>query len=329
MSDMSFDNSNNIKRLNLALLIFFTVLFLVFAVFMPLFGVVGLAVLPVPATLLILRGRIRDGIICAVIACLLLMFMDYVLVPVAIVLIIAISFIYRKSIDGDRNKLFTVGSIFLVFCGVLFLYVALVSAVNRTNFVGELFNSYNAYVDQMPDDKFLLGYASLFSIDRSQFDLILQQLQDVFRFIPYVMPGILIVLFTIVSVVNYMASSTVLRKYDVDIEPFLSFKKWDIPWYWCWGAILGLILILVPSTGRYFDRVIDIVGFNLIIIFGLLYLVLGVSVLWGIFERFKITLVWRVFFLITLSLFFGFAALILPFLGLIDIWVNFRRLKRG
>jgi len=326
---MSFDNSNNIKRLNLALLIFFTVLLLIFTIFMPLFGIVGLAFLPVPATLLIIRGRIRDGIICAVIACLLLLFLDYALVPVAIILIVAVSFIYRKSIDGSRSKLFTVGSIFLVFCGVLFLYVALASAANRTNFAGELFNSYNAYIDQMPEDKFLLGYANLLSMDQSQFDLILKRLQDIFRFIPYVVPGILIVLFTIVSVVNYMASSTVLRKYNIDIEPFLSFKKWDIPWYWCWGAILGLILVLVPSTGRYLDKIADIAGFNLIIVFGLLYLVLGISVLWGIFERFKITFVWRVFFLIILGLFFGFAALILPFLGLMDIWINFRRLKRG
>ncbi|PIU28346.1 MAG: hypothetical protein COT09_05215, partial [Candidatus Hydromicrobium americanum] len=94
---MSFDNLKNIKieRLNLALLTLFTFLSLVFTIFVPFIGIVGLALLPVPATLLILCGRIRDGTICAVIACIVLIILDYIIAPVAVILIIAVSFIYR------------------------------------------------------------------------------------------------------------------------------------------------------------------------------------------------------------------------------------------
>ena len=328
---MSFDNLKNIKieRLNLALLTLFTFLSLFFAAFIPFFGIIGVALVPVPATLLVLCGRIRDGIICAVIACLILIYPDYILAPVAAVLIIVVSFIYRNSISKDKSKLFTISGIFLVFCGAALLYIILVSAIGRINFVSELFSRYNSYIDGMPTNQFISGYASLLSIDQSQFDLILKQTQNILRFIPYIAPGILIVSFVIVSVINYAATSAVLRRYNINIKPFLSFNELDLPWYYCWGAILGLVLVLVPSTGQNFDKLVNIIGFNLIIIFGLLYLVLGISVLWGILERFKVPFIWRISIFIMLGLFLGFAILILPFLGLIDIWVNFRRLKRG
>ncbi len=328
---MSFDNLKNTKigRLNLVVLTVFTFLSVVFAAYIPFFGIIGMVLVPVPATLLVLCGRIRDGIICAVVACLVLIYPDYMLAPVAAVLIIAISLIYRNSINKDKSKLFTIGSIFLAFCGAVLLYIILESAVSGANFVSEFFKNYNTYIDQISSDQFISGYTGLLLIDQSQLDDIFNQVRDILKFIPYIVPGILVVLFSFISVINYIVTYAVLRRYNIHIKPFLSFKEWELPWYYCWGAILGLVLVLIPSGGQSLSKIIDIIGFNLIIIFGLLYLVLGVSVLWGILERFRVTFVWRVGIFVIMGLFFGFAILILPFLGLIDIWVNFRRLNRG
>jgi len=71
-----------------------------------------------------------------------------------------------------------------------------------------------------------------------------------------------------------------------------------------------------------------VLGFNLVIIFGALYTVLGISVLWGIFIRFKLALVVRIIITAFLLFFFGIALIVVPLIGLIDIWVNFRKLKR-
>ena len=327
---MSFDNLNNTKakKLNLVILTLITTISLVLIAYMPFFGIIGLALIPVPATLLVLRGRIRDGIICAVISCIILLLLDYILAPIAIILIVAVSFIYRRFIGKNKSKIFIVTSVFLVFCGAVLLYVVLASAVSRINFIGEILKNYNVYVDQIADDRLVLGYADLLSIEQSQLDSIIQQTHDILRFFPYVVPGFLIASFVMASVINYIASSKMLKKYNVDIEPFLSFKEWDLPWYYCWGAIIGLVLVLIPSTGSNIDLIIDIAGFNLIAVFGLLYLVLGISVLWGIFERFKVSIILRIIILVIVGLFIGFTIFILPFLGLIDIWVNFRKLKR-
>jgi len=327
---MSFDNLNNTKakKLNLVILTLITTISLVFIVYMPFFGIIGLALIPMPATLLVLRGRIRDGIICAVISCIILLLLDYILAPIAIILIVAVSFIYRRFIGKNKSKIFIVTSVFSVFCGAVLLYVVLASVVSRINFIGEILKNYNVYIDQIADDRLVLGYADLLSIEQSQLDSIIQQTQDILRLFPYVVPGFLIVSFVMASVINYIASSKMLKKYNVDIEPFLSFKEWDLPWYYCWGTIIGLVLVLIPSTGSNIDLIIDIAGFNLLVVFGLLYLVLGISVLWGIFERFKVSIILRIIILVIVGLFIGFTIFILPFLGLIDIWVNFRKLKR-
>jgi uncharacterized protein YybS (DUF2232 family) len=327
---MSFDNLNNskAKKINLAILILITTIILIFAAFVPLSGIIGLALVPVPATLLVLSGRVRDGIICATVSCIVLFFLDYIIAPVAMILIIAVSFIYRRFIDRNKSRLFIVTSVFSSFCGAAVIYVVLTSAVSRINFITEVLKNYNVYVDQMTDDQLVLSYASLLSIDQSQLDLVIQQVQDTLRFFPYIVPGILISLFAVASVINYIASSKVFKKYYIDIEPFLSFKEWDLPWYYCWGAIMGLTLVLIPTTGSSVDLIIDIAGFNLLVVFGLMYLILGIAVLWGLFERFRVSIMLRVIILIVVGLFIGFTIFILPFLGLIDIWANFRRLKR-
>jgi len=94
--------------------------------------------------------------------------------------------------------------------------------------------------------------------------------------------------------------------------------------------------VLIPDIGSSIDGgsgaidiAIDILGYNLIIIFGMLYTVLGISVLWGIFVRFKTRFIIKVMIGIFLLFFFGFALIIFPVLGLIDIWANFRKLKRN
>jgi uncharacterized protein YybS (DUF2232 family) len=326
---MSFDNlsNNKIKKLNLALLALFTFLSLVIVFIVPFIGIIGLAILPIPATLLVISGRIRDAIISAVLGVILLFFLNYILAIIIIIIIIAVSFSYKFYIEQNKSIKFIIVRILIIFLAAGFLYIVIVSAVNRVNFIRETLNSYNNYIDNISSNSILKDYAGLMMVDSVQFESVLSQTQYVMRFIPYLLPGIFIVCLTSIGIINYQFSHTILKKYDTKIKPLPLFKNWDIPWYWCWGIILGLILILIPSFNSSIDKLIDVVGFNLLIIFGMLYFVLGVSVSWGLFERFKIGMVWRVVILIVISLFMGLI-IILPIMGLFDTWINFRRLKR-
>lgn len=319
---------SKIDSLNLALLTFFTLLSLALAIFIPFFGVAGMILLPVPATILINGGRIRDGIICAAVACIILIFMDFVLMPVVAISIVIISFIYKNSISRDKSKFFIISSIFFTFCGAAVLYFLINSAVHRVNYAVEIIKNYNSYIDWIFGEEFISEYSKLFFIDSSQFKSILEQMRGVFKFIPYIIPGLLIFLFSFTGVINYIVTSRVLRRFDISIKPFTPFKNWDVPWYYCWGAILSLVLILIPYGGQNISKILDIAGFNLLAVFGPMYFILGISVVWGLMEKFKVPPVWKIIIFIIMGLFSGFTVLIIPFMGLIDVWVNFRRLKR-
>jgi len=326
---MSFDNlsNNKIKKLNLALLALFTFSSLVIVFIVPVIGIIGLAILPIPATLLVISGRIRDAIISAVLGVVLLFFFNYILAIIIIIIIIAVSFSYRFYIEQNKSLKFIIIGIFIIFLAAGLLYIMIVSAVNRVNFIRETLNGYNNYIDNISSDSILKDYAGLMMIDDTQFEIVLSQTQYILRFIPYLLPGIFMVCLASIGIINYQFSHTILKKYNTKIKPLPLFKNWDIPWYWCWGIILGLILILIPSFNSSMDKLIDVVGFNLLVIFGMLYFVLGVSVLWGLFEKFKIRIIWRAVILVVISLFMGLV-IILPIVGLFDTWINFRRLKR-
>jgi uncharacterized protein YybS (DUF2232 family) len=319
---------SKIDSLNLALLTFFTLLSLALAIFIPFFGAAGMILLPVPATILINGGRIRDGIICAAVACIFLIFMDFILMPVVAILIVIISFIYKNSICRNKSKFFIISSIFFTFCGAAVLYLLINSAVYRTNYAVEIIKNYNSYIDRVFGEEFISEYSKLFFLDSVQFKRILEQTRSVFEFIPYIIPGLLIFLFSFTGLINYIITSRVLRRFDIDIKPFTLFKNWDIPWYYCWGVILSLVLILIPYGGQNISKILDIAGFNLLAVFGPLYFILGISVVWGLMEKFKVPPLWKIIIFIIMGLFSGFTVLIIPFIGLIDVWVNFRRLKR-
>jgi|GEM_PF-675846 len=334
---MSFDNLSGIKtkKLNLGLLILFTFLALVFSSFVPGLGLLGVALLPIPTVLLVIMGRMRDGIICATASCLVLLAIDYILAPVTIVLIISVAFIYRWAIENKKTYWQVIITVLSAFFAAIILYIILFSAFYRVNFFSEALAGYNEYIDGLMDDSFLEAYSSLMMFDRAQMGEIIAQTQSILRFVPRILPGILAISFGVVSGLNYAFSVKIFKRYQIEIKPLAPFIKWDLPWHYVWGIIIGLVLVLIPEMGSTagngtstVNTVIDIVGYNLIIIFGFLYLILGVSVFFGIFTRFKVGIVWKILIFASLWFFFAFALIVFPLLGLIDIWANLRKLKR-
>jgi uncharacterized protein YybS (DUF2232 family) len=328
MALVNIDNEK-LKKLNLALLVFLTLIALVFSILMPGIGIVGAALVPLPATLLLLGGRIRDSIICSVLGIILLSLMDYIMAVVLMIVVIAIAFNYRNTVENNKSVLKTISVIFGIFCAAVFLYIALFSAINRVNYIGQALTGFNEYVDGLAADPMLSGYSSLIAVDSAQLDILVKQIQDIMRFIPRILPGVGVVSLALISMLNYIFSFQFFKRYRIELRPLRSFIKWDLPWYFCWGMIIGLVLLLVPSMGGSMDRVLDTISYNLLIIFGALYLVLGISVLAGLFVKFKLSFILRIVILALLGFFIGFTIFLVPLMGLIDIWANFRKLKRA
>jgi len=334
---MPFDNLSgiNTKKFNIWLFILLTFLALMATLLIPGLGLLGAALLPVPASLMVIMGRVRDGIICAAVPCLILFLFGYILPPVMIAFIVVVAFSYRYAVEKRWLAWRTIGAVFASFIGAVILYLILYMLFYGFGSLAEISGTYDAYIESMGDDPVFSSYAAIMMADGPELDAVLEQTQSLLLFLPRILPGIIAVSFALISLVNYVVSANIFKRNEIDIKPFRPFIAWDLPWYYVWGVILGLILVLVPEMGgtidgspAFIDRAVDVLGFNLVIIFGSLYAVLGISVLWGIFARFKLGLLIRVIIIAVLWFFFGIALFIFPLMGLIDIWANFRKLKR-
>ena len=330
MSLESFDNINDAgpKKVNIVFMILLTFAALAATVFLPFFGFVGLAFMPVPAALLISLKRYRDALICAIAGIIIMFIFNYLLAIVLIAAIAAITFYYRSILAKNRKVIYSILCIFGVFAASILLYLLIDSAIFNHNSVKQMLLTYNDYVKSISSDPVLDYYKSLFTADSSQMEALLKQTQEVLLFIPKLAPGLLIVFVGLSAVFNYYFTFLFFKKNGVSIEQPAAFKEWDIPWYFCWGVIAGIVCVIVPQFSSLYDGIIDIIGYNLLVVFGFLYLMLGASTLWGLLERFKIRNAIKIFILAIIFLFFGFI-IVLPVLGLIDIWANFRKLNRG
>jgi uncharacterized protein YybS (DUF2232 family) len=326
---MPLDNLNNLqtRKVNLGFLILFTLLALAVTIFLPFISFISLAVLPVPTALLVLSKRFRDAIICAIAGILLLFIFDYVSAIAITTVIVAISFGYRYFVDKDKSPIVSIIVIFFIFMGAIIIYIAISIAISR-GFLKDIIKGYGDYVNNLPNDPLIKNYQALVGLSSEQFKQVLEQIQSILKFIPYLLPALGVVFLGIVSVINYYVSSIIFKRYNINIKQLPNLKYWDLQWYLCLGIIAGIILVIIPKFSTSFNNIIVISGYSLIIIFGILYLILGIAVIWGIFDRFNTQNSLR-YIILALIVFIPGLMLLLPLLGLIDIWANFRKLNRS
>lgn len=327
---MPFDNLNNVqtRKLNLALLILFTFLAMLAMAFLPFLGFVTAALVPIPTVLLILSNRLRDGIICAIAGIIVFFILDYSLAITILVLLIAVSIAYRYFLNKNKKTFFSITIIFLIFLGAILLYTAINFVISGGMLFKDLIKNYSSLVNNLSNDPIVKTYQSLTGADSQQINLILNQMKSILNFIPYLIPAIIIVLVGAAAIINYYGTSAISKRYNMILKQLPDLRIWDLPWYLCWGIILGIILVIIPQIGSNFSKMINAAGYSMIIIFGALYLVLGIAVIWGIFVRFNTSIYLRLIMLAVVIFAPGIIVLI-PLVGLIDIWANFRKLKRS
>ncbi len=326
---MSFDNFNNKnKKLNLFILVLLTFIVIMVMVIMPFTGYLGWALMPIPATLLVLTGRKRDGVICAVLGTVTLLFLNYILAGVILTTILGTAFAYlklnREGALPGRYILYIVS----VFIGASVLFIGIISLVGGTNPLGNFMEDYRSYIMELERAPVIAGYGSMMGIEGQQFSHMLEQTRNMLMFMPYLLPGMWAVFMSMAGVINYALSSAIGSRYGIKLKKLPPLGEWDLPWYTVWGLIAAIAFFLVPTFTETDAMLFYVLGANLAIIFGFVYFVLGIAVIWGLFNRFRLQIIWRIIILMSLFLFFALI-LIVPILGLVDIWLNLRKLERA
>lgn len=143
--------------------------------------------------------------------------------------------------------------------------------------------------------------------------------QSLLRMVRLEWPGWLFVSSLTTAFGQYGLIRLLLRRSRVQVAWFPPFRSWRFPWWTAWGYIAGRGLMLLDHFLPMAP--LHVLGANLELAFGYLFLVQGLAVAWFYLER----LPWRwVGYLIAVFLLQLPAILILA--GVLDTWFNFRRL---
>jgi hypothetical protein len=329
---MSFDNINNINqtRSNLFKLIFFTILafiILALSIFVPFLGILGLALISIPVVKLMLEGRTWESIICAAIGSLILIFISWTLFVFFCVLLIGIAVIYLLCVKNNKNPFQVIIYNSILFITLFIVFIIVFSLAKQQNLVSSFMNNYSTLINKLPDDPFIKQYMQLMAINDAQFKSLFEQSKSTFIMLPYLVPGLMLIYIFLGSLINYYWCLSLFKKSGLILKSMPIFKTWDVPWYLVSGLIAGLIFVVIPHFNTVYDFAFDAVGINLLIIFGLLYTALGFSILWSMFDKFHTTMLWRVLIILIIG-FFVILIIVIPVMGIIDVWANFRKLER-
>lgn len=135
-------------------------------------------------------------------------------------------------------------------------------------------------------------------------------------------PAVFVIYGMFVAVVNYLVSQKVLAKMGVQVQALPPFTHWRLPWWTVYGFILGYGLNLFGKLREIEPAAY--IGYNIISVFGIIFLVLGLSLVLFLQERFLPGKMYRAVVIITILLFYPMLSLLLMLIGLVDLLFNYR-----
>ncbi|AFM43520.1 putative membrane protein (DUF2232) [Desulfosporosinus acidiphilus SJ4] len=104
----------------------------------------------------------------------------------------------------------------------------------------------------------------------------------------------------------------------------IPFARWKLPWYAVWGAVLGIAFYLLGD--QYSWAALRGLGINLMVIYGAVTLILGISVYSYLLRSPKIPRFLKWILILASVIYFYFSVLTIILFGLFDLVFNFRRL---
>lgn len=105
---------------------------------------------------------------------------------------------------------------------------------------------------------------------------------------------------------------------------FESFKNWDIHWLFSWGFVLGIAAQLFNNK---LSGGLQMIGTNMAAFFTIIFVIQGISVGAFYFAKWKVSTIGKI---LAIATFFIVPPIlnIVSWVGLFDIWFNYRKLSR-
>lgn len=146
-----------------------------------------------------------------------------------------------------------------------------------------------------------------------------EQIRSIANLMVRLLPGISFASLLLTATVNVLATKRYIVKHQLPLPNWQEASLWRSPEWFVWLVIASGFLTMMPST--------RIVGLNILIGFGIVYLFQGLSIVLFFLTRWKVPLWAKViilFFILTQQ----YLALAGALLGLFDVWFDVRSITR-
>lgn len=157
--------------------------------------------------------------------------------------------------------------------------------------------------------------------DNVQMTALKHSLEAVVPFVVRLLPGLAAGSILLIAWFNLLLASHFCRLHRLPLPAWPAWNQWKSPELLVWPLIAAMFLVLMGHS------IPQLLGFNLLIVLGVIYLLHGLAVVAFYFERWKLPglvrgLGYGLIFLQQL------VSLVVMVLGLFDLWLDFRRLAK-
>lgn len=158
-------------------------------------------------------------------------------------------------------------------------------------------------------------------VDRTQIEQLSQRIADL---MVTLIPGIMVVTAMLTALVSLLLTRSVLRRLRVPVPGRLPpFRTWRVDFRFVYGFIAGLACLALGDVLAV--DILTTAGVNLLVAFGFVFAVQGLSVVVFLFGRTKTHPVMRIVLIVFLVFYLQAILYLMLFIGLFDLFFDYRK----
>ena len=288
------------------------------SLYIPLFGTLISFLCPLPIIILCLRHNIKIAFLSLVIAFFLVSllagpFQGLIAILGFGVLGIALGVTIKRKVS--LLEILLVGSI-ASFISKIFLMLIGLWLMD----VNPLLLSLDQ-IDQSINQS--LSFYSNMGLNQEQIETFRDSLLQSLELVRIAFPAMLLIASVFDTLINYWVAGKILRRFGYHLASFDPFYQWRASRSFFWSYLFGLFILI--ANARYELPLLERIGVNIQLLFSIIFLITGLSIVSYVLHHYKI----KPFFcgLIYVIIFIQPAlSLVVTWMGILDVWFDFRRL---
>lgn len=220
--------------------------------------------------------------------------------------VLAMNLSVEKTVAVTTGVVIATGSVMLAFYGLL-----------STNSLWGLVSDY-----LHRNLELALAIYKEMEVSEERIAILAQSMEGILYVMLRIMPAIAIVSTLFVVWSNLLLARPLLRSRDLFCPDFGTLNEWKAPEPLVWMVILSGVVILMPNKG------LKLVGINGLLILMMIYFFQGIAIVSFYFEKKQFPRLLRgiLYGLIALQ---QLVLLLVVAAGFLDMWIDFRRMKKG